>query len=160
MTNELLKLYARARREKPFMRVGFDAADSLKAARTILEFKRAEADGLVRMRAEPEQESYFDVYGDEELRHAERNGHSIPHDQARKELCELLDRYGVWWTVAEWFDGEEWQQAESCGMHAGYKDPLDPFENCYVVQEMQSALDALADHRAEIRETALAANWP
>ena len=148
ITKELIEMYRKCRKHKPFMLVGRDAECSLSAARTILRFLELESDGLVRMRAEPEEESYFDVYGDGELHHAERNGHPIPYEQAKKELIEMLDLHGVWWTVAEWRPDEncEWFQADSCGMHAGYEDALDPFENCYVVQEMQSAIDALEKH--------------
>lgn len=150
MKTDLLKLYFECRERKPFMLVGRDAECSLDTARTILAFRQAEADGLVRLRAEPEQENYFSVFGD----HGpfERNGHEISVEQWRKETTETLDRDGVWWTCAEWFDGEEWQMADSCGMHAGYKDPLDPFENCYVVDEMRSALDALAKHQEEVKD--------
>lgn len=148
ITPELRAMYLQCRKHKPFMLVGQDAKCSLESAKTILRFRELESDGLVRLRAEPEEESYFDVYGDIELDHAERNGHPISREQARKDLIETLERDGVWWTVAEWFDGDEWQQADSCGMHTGYKNPLDPFENCYVIQEMQSAIDALEAHQA------------
>lgn len=39
------------------------AACALSSARTLAEFERAQADGIVRIRAEHEQENYFDVYG-------------------------------------------------------------------------------------------------
>jgi hypothetical protein len=148
ITKELIEMYHKFRKHKPFMLSGRDAECSLSSARTILRFRELESEDLVRMRAEPEEESYLDVYGDDELRHAERNGHPIPYDQARKELIEMLDRDGVWWTVAEWraSEDDEWEQADSCGMHAGYKDVLDPFQNCYVIDEMQSAIDALEKH--------------
>lgn len=90
----------------------------------------------------------------------ERNGHPISEEQARKDMVEILNRDGVWRTVSEWFDGEEWQQADSCGMHAGYENPLDPFENCYVIDEMQSALDALEKHNQTIFQTQLAEVYP
>lgn len=52
--------------------------------------------------------------------------------------------------MAEWFDGNEWHHADSCGMHTGYKDPLSPFENCYIIGEMQAAIEALEKHQADI----------
>ncbi len=160
MNNELLALYKKCREKKPFMLSGRDAECSLSAAKTILAFREAESDGLVRMRCEPEQESYFSVFGDAEIEDASRNGHPISKDEARKQLVEILERHGVWWTCSEWFDGEEWHHADSCGMHTGYGRPLDPFENCYIVDEMQSALDELAKHQATIRETQLAECCP
>lgn len=144
---ELLNLYRKCRAKKPFMIIGEDAKVSLRTAKTILRFRQLEADGLVRLRAEPEQESYFDVFEPEGYTNAE--GHWVTADQARKEICEVLDRDGVWWTCSEWFDGEEWQQADSCGMHTGYKNPLNPFENCYIVGHMASAIDALESHLAD-----------
>lgn len=155
---ELLAMYRKCRTRKPFMLVGRDAECSLRSAKTILAFRQLESDGLVRMRCEPEEESYFDVYGKPELEW--RNGHTLSREETDKNLEALLELDGVWWTVAEWFDGYEWQQADSCGMHAGYKNPLDPFENCYVIQEMQSAIDALNEHNQTIIETQLAECCP
>ncbi len=149
MKAQLVRMYLKCRKAKPFMLTGQDAKCSLATAKTILEFRQLESDGLVRMRSEEEQESYFVVFGDDSDG-AERNGHPIDAKQARKETEEMLERYGVWWTCSEWFDGDEWQEADSCGMHAGYKDPLDPFENCYVVGEMQAAIDALKSHQDSI----------
>lgn len=149
LTKELIELYHKCRRDKPFMLVGRDAECSLSAARTILRFRELESEGLVRMRAEPEEESYRDVFGDPEP--WDRNGHPRTQKEADEELDEILDRLGCWWTVAEWRKDEdsEWEQADSCGMHTGYEDPIDPFENCYVVQEMQSAIDAIEEHLDE-----------
>lgn len=149
LTKELIAMYHKCRKHKPFMLVGRDAECSLSAARTILRFQELESEGLVRMRAEPEEESYRDVFGDPEP--GERNGHPRTQEDADKELDEILERDGCWWTVAEWRkdDDSEWEQADSCGMHTGYSDPLDPFENCYVVQEMQSAIDALEKYLDE-----------
>jgi hypothetical protein len=39
------------------------AACALDKARTLAKWREAEADGRVRLRAEPERENYFDVYG-------------------------------------------------------------------------------------------------
>lgn len=155
MKKELVAMYLEMRLKKPFMLVGRDAACSLRAAKTLLAFRLAESDGLVRMRCEPEQEAYD--MGD---LICERNGHPISKEQARKEMVEILERNGVWWTVSEFFDGKGWRQADSCGMHAGYKNPLDPFENCYVIDEMQSALDTLEKHNKTIFETQLAEVYP
>lgn len=155
----LLRLYRECRIRKPFMLVGHDARCSLDAARTILRFRELEAQGLVRMRAEPEEESYFDVYGEPEG-YVNAQGHRVSAEQECEEMCATLERDGCWRTVSEWFDGDDWQEADSCGMHTGYRNPCDPFENCYVVQEMQAAIDALEGHAAEgSRESAERAEW-
>jgi hypothetical protein len=158
LTPELIKMYHKCRKQKPFMMTGRDAECSLSAAKTILRFRQLESIGLVRMRCEVEEESYHDVFGD--LGPGERNGHPMSEADTRKKLNELLERYGCWWTVAEWRQDEdsEWEQANSCGMHTGYKNPLDPFENCYVVQEMQSAIDAIESFRQEKEQESQEAN--
>lgn len=157
MTKELLEMYHKCRAKKPFMLVGSDAKCSLESARAIIRFRELEDEGLVRLRAEPEEERYD--YGDM-LTHSTRNGHPVPYEKAKEEMDEILERDGVWYTVAEWWDGEEWQQADSCGMHAGYSDPLDPFENCYIIGHMESAIKAVENHQAEQEETELAECWP
>ena len=144
MNAELLNLYARCRREKPFMLVGHDADCSLRAARTILAFRELEHRGLVRLRAEPEHENYFDVYGEPEA-YINAQGHEVSAEKAKEEMIATLDRDGLYWVVSEWFDGDEWQHADSIGMCC-YRDPLNPFENCYVVQLMQGAIDACKEH--------------
>lgn len=141
---ELRNLYLKFRQHSPFMLVGHNAKLAMDSAKTLLEFRQLESAGLVRMRCEPETENYFHVYGEPEPRRGQTQ------KQATKELEALLERDGVWWTVSEWFDGDEWQHADSCGMHTGYKDPLSPFENCYIIQEMQAAIDALRKHQADL----------
>lgn len=159
ITPALLRLYRECRARKPFMLVGHDARCSLDAARTILRFRELEREGLVRISAEPEEESYFAVYG-EPSGYVNAQGHEVSAEKEREEICAVLERDGCWRTVSEWFDGEDWQEADSCGMHTGYRDPCDPFQNCYVVQEMQSAIDALEAHQAEqSRESAERAEW-
>lgn len=34
-------------------------------------------------------------------------------------------------------------------MHTGYKDPLSPWENCYIVDHMRAAVDAYEAHQEE-----------
>ena len=130
MNTELKNLYLKFRKHSPFMLVGHKARLALDAAKTLIRFRELEADGLVRMRCEPETENYFDVYGRED---------SAKH---QKQTEDIIERLGCWWTVSEFFNGEEWEHADSCGMHTGYNDPLSPFENCYVIDEMRAAINA------------------
>lgn len=104
------------------------AACALAHARTLDEWRTAESAGLVRLRAEPESESLASVYGDE-IAERER---------------EYAGRWGVWWVVSEVNFGNEaigdkWEHADSIGMCV-YENPLDPFQNCYVVDLMAAAL--------------------
>lgn len=126
-------LYQQARR------AGYDAKFALRIAKTAEKF-RARSD--VRIIAEPELESYFDVYGEPDG-YTDTHGRYVTPEQERQSICETLDRDGCWLVVAEWFnhETEEWEQADSVGMCV-YSDPCDPIENCYVAQLMQSALDA------------------
>lgn len=154
MKTELVKLFAQFRAHSPFMLVGHNAAQALSAARTLLRFRELESQGLVRLRTEPEQENYFGVYGMED------------NPKHQKQMEETIERLGCDWVVAEWNTGEEacdgsdeWEQADSIGMCV-YEDSTDPFENCYVIELMQSAIDAVETSEREHLETQMAQVWP
>ena len=112
------------------------AACALSHARTLAEWREAEQAGLVRLRVEPEQESYFDVYGK-------------PETEKQRAMIEAqLERDGCWVVVSEVNQGDEmtgdnWEIADAIGMNV-YNDPCDPFENCYVPDLMRQALNAVA----------------
>lgn len=134
---QIKKLYRKFRKNNPSMLVGRDAEHALRAARILQRFNELEEQGLVRMVQEPEEESYFGVYGEPDT------------EKERKEIEEIIERLGCWWTASEYFDGDAWEQASSCGMHTGYVDPLDPFENCYVIDEMAAAIEKAEEVLAE-----------
>jgi alpha-amylase/alpha-mannosidase (GH57 family) len=97
---------------------------------TIETFRALESDGLVRLRAFPETESYFDVYGE-------------PDDaQKRQEIIDTINLYGCWSVVSEFYAEGQWHHADSIGMCV-YARPLDPTENWYVEDLMRAAIDAL-----------------
>jgi len=124
-----------------FRSAGFTAKDSLSNAKTLIDFQQAESAGLVRIIAEPEQESYFAVFGEPEG-YEGRNGKRVSAEQERKELEAQLDDLGCWCVQAEVKDAQgEWQQVESVGMCSGYQDPCSPFENCYAIGFMRVALN-------------------
>lgn len=104
---------------------------ALDNARTVLAFQEYEDAGLVKIEAEPEQESYFDVFGEPE------SGHE------RKATIAMLERDGCWCVISKYWDGSQWQLADSIGMCAGYSDPTDPLQNCYVPDLMRSAIDSI-----------------
>lgn len=149
MQTEIVKTYKRFRKDAPFMLVGRQAELALEAAKTLTTFRTLEDQGLVRIEAIPEEESYFDVFGDNEG--LDRNGHPISREQARQNIIDTLERDGCWYVVTEYLspETEEWEHADSIGMCTGYNDPTSPFENCYVIQLMQEAIDKLASETSE-----------
>lgn len=127
------KLYERARRQ------GYDAQWALRIAKTAEEFKGRDD---IRIRAEPEEEGYFDVYGEPDG-YTDIHGQRFTAEQEREQIVDSIERDGCWCVIAEWLNPEtdEWELADSVGMCI-YNDPTDPVENCYVAQLMRSALDA------------------
>lgn len=106
---------------------------ALQNARTLSVFRELEDQGLVRIKAQEEEENYFDVYGE-------------PDDERERErMVKILDRDGCWYVYSEYFspETETWKHADGVGMCTGYSDPTDPFENCYVIGMMQEAIDLL-----------------
>lgn len=68
-----------------------------------------------------------------------------------KEIYERekdsIERWGCWFLVAEVNTGDQavgdnWKHADSIGMCV-YLDPLDPFQNCYVIDLMSAALEQI-----------------
>jgi len=97
---------------------------------TIETFRALENDGQVRLRAVPEIESYFAVFGE-------------PDDaQERREIIDQIERTGCWCVVSEFYADGAWHHADSVGMCTGYDDPLDPAENAYVIDLMRAAIRA------------------
>lgn len=91
------------------------------------QWDEAEAAGLVRLRDDPEQENYFDVYGE-------------PDDpQERAELEEAIERHGVWYIYSQYLsqDTGSWETADGIGMIFG-NDVGD--DNPYIIDLKESAL--------------------
>lgn len=128
-----LDYYKKFRLHSPFMLVGRNAEMALRSAKTLLRFEELEAEGKVRMKAEDEYENYFDVYGEPET------------ENERKEIIHQIETYGCVYVCSEinnhceCCDNDEWEVADSIGMCI-YKNPLSPFENCYVIDLMAAAI--------------------
>jgi hypothetical protein len=103
------------------------AACAIKSARTLIAWQQAKADGRVRINAEEEQESFSDVFGEEIY-------------EREKAFIEL---HGCHYVYTEYLapDGR-WHHADSIGMVV-CRRPDCPFENCYAIGLMSSALDQL-----------------
>lgn len=106
-----------------------NAEQALRASKIQDQWSALESQGLVRLLAENEEENYFDCFG------------TPDSEKERKAIEASIDRYGNYCIVSEYFDGEEWQLADSVGHCAGYKNVLDPRENWYVTDLMESAID-------------------
>lgn len=137
MTTTLRREYTR------FRQGGGTAKGALYCAKTVVAWREMEQAGLVRVKAEPEQESYFDVYGEPEG-YEGANGRRVTAEQERKELIESFERDGLWFVTSEYFDGRTWCQADSIGM-IDLPNPLCPYASGgYVTDLMQAALDRVA----------------
>lgn len=119
------------------MTINNQTENNMTNEKLIAEWNVAERAGLVRLRAEHEEENYFDVYGEPE------GYEDVSPEQERKDIERSIELYGCYYIVSEYFDGDKWRRADSIGMCAGYKNPLSPEENCYVPDLMRSALDLI-----------------
>jgi hypothetical protein len=72
-----------------------------------------------RIIVEPEQESYFDVYGEPDT----------PEDRA--DICDLIDRDGLWWYAAQRKCPHcgAWETVDSIGMIIGDIKPTGHLED-------------------------------
>lgn len=113
---------------------------AVRKAQVNAHWDRKESAGLVRMTIEPDELcSYDDLAGD--MFNPKANPDINPSLIAKqeKEFKDRIDRDGVWGIVTEYFDGEAWQQADSCWGFVGddWKD------SGYDIDAKEAALDAL-----------------
>ncbi len=119
-----------------FRKIGYTAERALANAKTLAKFRDYEENGWeargIRLRAEQETESYFDVYGKPDS------------TQERDRLIDIFDRLGVWCVISEIYneDSGKWEHVDSIGMCTGYENPTSPFENDYVIDLMDAAVKA------------------
>lgn len=124
-------LYRDFRRHSPFMLVGHNAEQAIKAARILSRWRELEAAGLVKIEAEPDSDpdpSFYDTW--EHL--SERSRRELK--RAYCEDCSVVT------TSYRCNDCGEWKDVDSiCGC-SGYDDPCSPFENAYVIGLMETAI--------------------
>lgn len=106
--------------------MGYPAIDAMHFARIDLRWDElggvvnedSDDDACLRLRYEPEHESYWDVYG--------RDGAS---EKDQKEIGRLIERDGLWWCVAEAraTPDDPWEEADSLGMIVGVNPELDGY---------------------------------
>ena len=114
---------------KTFRQAGYQAHHAIHAAKTQREWE-SHGDN-VRLRAEPEEENYFDAYGRECL---------SKKDDAQIE--QSIENFGLWRVVAEYrcHTCGQWEHGDSIGMIIA-DDPLNPLENCYIPDLQGNTLD-------------------
>lgn len=108
---------------------------------TVARFRELEEAGLVRLRFVPEEESYFDVYGEPDTK------------EERDETCRMIDLHGLYSVIGEVkrdagpecptchrSDREGWEVVDSCGMIFG--NDLEPSEGSYVLDIMSACVKA------------------
>jgi hypothetical protein len=147
---ELLRLYKRERA------LGFNASVSLLNARTRMEWDKREVAkyssgepidpkrGNVRLRIVPDECSSFDdLCGDVFNTKANPTVHPSRLEREQEEFRDRVNRDGVWGVIGEYFDGEQWQHADSCfgfvgddWKHSGYDTDI-----------MRATLDAASSVR-------------
>lgn len=127
-----------------FRNAGYQAHVALSSAKALVEFLELGND-KVRIIAEPEFESYFDVYGEPEG-YTDIHGRHHSAEQEREEIIKSIERNGCYCIVAKYWseESESWETADSVGMCI-YDNPLCPFQNCYVAGLMRSAVEAYRD---------------
>jgi hypothetical protein len=146
------------RHYRRFLAAGYRAAEALRNARILIEWndycddsaddsKIGDPDtGSVRLRALPEEESYFDVYGKPDG-YIDIYGRRVTAEEERERIEELIERDGCWCVVVEYLDPHtlQWEHAGSVGLCVGYDDVLSPYCNMYIPDLMREALDAMHD---------------
>lgn len=132
MNPELKKKYLEFRQK------GWMAQEALSAARTMLKVQPFLDRGLVRLRLEPEEDNYWDVYGKEG--ETEKN---------IRYINDLIERNGLWWacTEARLTKRHPWEHGGSVGMLIGTAD-LDIYEPS-LWQEALDVLDGLFQEEAD-----------
>lgn len=112
--------------------VGESALWALRHARARVAFADLESEGLVQLRAEPDEDfDWSDL------------------DKDCPGSSERFGDDGAWGSIVEVRASvdDEWEQVDSCWGHVGYRDVLDPNENCYVDEHIRSAV---AWHEAQV----------
>jgi hypothetical protein len=137
MNNSLLREYMRLRRK------GWTSSAALRAARVNLAFDSNK--GFVKLEAEPECDSYWDVWGENCANLSERDW-----KREKKSIEERLETHGYWTLVAyaRASEDDEWTAVDSCGGFLG--DDLK--DNGYDTDLKHAALDWLVNTGIEAAE--------
>lgn len=80
-------------------------------------------DGRARICVEPEEENYFDVYGEPEG-YTDADGNEVTPEQEREDIIDLIERDGLWYYFAQVRCPQcgNWETVDSIGMVIGSLD--------------------------------------
>lgn len=134
ISNRIRQLYLNARK------AGHRAEEAYRNAKIVDEFNSRDD---CRITAEPEKESYFDVFGEPDG-YVDIHGRWHSPEQERSEIVDTIERLGCWIVSCECLNHlGEWEIVDSVGMNTGYEKPCNWLENVYVTDLMQSGLQFL-----------------
>ena len=110
-------------------KAGMTLEQAQAACQTMKQFEKLKEDNKVCLHMEPEQENYFSVYGEPDT------------VEEKNAIIHEIDTYGLWYIVSEVRCKccSKWDVADSVGMCI-FNDPLDPVENPYIIDLMNSAI--------------------
>jgi len=125
-----------------FRKAGYTPPEALYSAKVWTAFEELESQGLVRLQADYEEECYFDVFGEPEG-YIDENGQTITPEQEKANIIDMIERLGNYYIYSQARCSEcgQWQTLDSVGHCVGYEYPLSPYDNCYVVDLCQAAID-------------------
>lgn len=124
-------LYRKFRQHSPFMLVGHNAQQALRAAKIFNRWMELLAKGLVRIWTELDSDADADFY--------DTWGHLSERTREKLKQAYYDD---CWVVIVECRLSEDfkWQMVDSIGGCSGYIDPTSPYENPYVIDLMESAV--------------------
>lgn len=148
---------------KELQSLGFTALDAWRTAQTVCEFESRMCGVFddpesrirdVRICQKPDDDSYFDVFGEPEG-YTDINGRRVSAEDERKEIERQLELDGCWIVYSEVWnpETEEWEIVDSVGMNTGYNNPCSWKENWYVPDLMRAALDEVKKFDVEFVAT-------
>jgi hypothetical protein len=122
------------------------AEHALREAHIRAEWREWEGRGLVRMRVEPDYIAHYDdLAGDSFNFKVNPDIPAFRLERMEEEFKERISRDGVWGIISEWFNGTEWQHADSCWGFVGD----DWQDSGYDVDAMAQAISAAKAHYDE-----------
>lgn len=141
----------RASLYRMFRKRGWGSREALRAVRVWFEFTALMDAGRARVDVSAEQESYLDVYGEPEA-YVNEYGRRVSASEARKELEERIERYGLWYVGVDIREppcphcgnAGQWETLDSTGM-VMCDDPANPLDNCCMADLMEAAVRAVKE---------------